>query len=211
MREAKIARYEIIIAEDGSKDGTLEEAKAISRKDKKVRVLHSARRLGKGGAIMHAFSNSKGDVFAFLDADGATNPGQLGQLIFRARTAGIAVGSRYLRESSSKRKNRRFFVSKIYNFLLRFLFGSKVTDHSCGFKAFRADVARRLCKSVRDKKWFWDPEALILAQRWGYGVEEVRVEWKEKPDTQFRLVSDSFYIAGSIARLWLDLAFSKEK
>jgi hypothetical protein len=200
-----VGTFEIIIAEDGSADGTHAEARALARADRRIRVLHSGRRLGKGGAICSAFGKARGKLFVFLDADGATNADHVGELVGAARKAGIAVGSRYLPQSRAQRSIQRRIFSSGYNFLVDLFFGSKISDHQCGFKAIRSDIAPGLCRQTWDRKWFWDTEMLILAQRQGIKVAEVPVEWREQNDTQFRLGRDIYYMAKSMARLWLRL------
>ncbi|MEA2354708.1 MAG: hypothetical protein QOD61_837, partial [Solirubrobacteraceae bacterium] len=58
------------------------------------------------------------------------------------------------------------------------------TDAQCGFKAIRADVARRLVPAVADETWFFDTELLILAQRARLRIHEVPVDWVEDPDSR---------------------------
>lgn len=205
LRRSKIRSFEIILCEDGSTDGTYEEAAALSRKFKFVRLCHEKSRTGKGGAICRGFSASHGKLIAFLDADLATSPANLDDLLFAAKKSGIAVGSRYLKSSRSQRSISRIFASTSYNWLVRFLLGSKLSDHQCGFKAFRRDVALMLCRETIDRSWFWDTEALVVAQRRGINVVEVPVSWREQGDTTIRLWRDVTYLAASVFGLWLRL------
>jgi glycosyltransferase involved in cell wall biosynthesis len=199
------ADYEIIIAEDGSTDGTLEAAKAISKKNPRVKISHQPRRGGKGAAICRGFRASKGGIVAFLDADQATRTSQLCELVRAAQRSGIAVGSRYLKNSVATRSAERLIASRAYNSLVRLLLGSRLSDHQCGFKAFQRGIALKLCGQVRDRQWFWDTEALVLAQREGFRIEEVAVSWHEQKDTKVRVGRDTLAMLSGLARLWLRL------
>jgi glycosyltransferase involved in cell wall biosynthesis len=66
--------YEIIIAEDGSSDGTEAVASRIASSNDRIRHLHSDDRLGRGKALIEAIRAARGDVILFCDADMATHP-----------------------------------------------------------------------------------------------------------------------------------------
>jgi hypothetical protein len=63
------------------------------------------------------------------------------------------------------------------------------TDAQCGFKAIRADAARRLLPHVLDEGWFFDTELLMLAQRDGLRIHEVAVDWVEDPGSRVDIVA----------------------
>ena len=69
--------------------------------------------------------------------------------------------------------------------------GSRLSDHQCGFKAFRKDLILPVIKEVEERGWFWDTELLVRAQRNGLEVKEIPIEWKEAPNSRFRLLHDS--------------------
>jgi glycosyltransferase AglD len=69
--------YEIIIAEDGSTDGTDKKAAALSEKMSFVKHLHAEKRLGRGKALKNAFQESSGEILVYMDVDLATDVGQL--------------------------------------------------------------------------------------------------------------------------------------
>jgi hypothetical protein len=83
---------------------------------------------------------------------------------------------------------RRDLISRCYNRLLRLTLGARFTDAQCGFKAIRADVARRLVPAVADETWFFDTELLVLAQRARLRIHEVPVDWVEDPDSSVDIV-----------------------
>jgi hypothetical protein len=205
--------YEIIIAEDGSTDGTDRIAAEIASSDSKIRHLHSDERLGKGKALVEAFRQSDGDILVYLDVDLSTDMQHLRQLIDSIAVEGysVATGSRLMRESKTERPFKRAIASKVYNFLVRFLLGSKLHDHQCGFKAFKRDALMEMVKHVKDKHWFWDTEVLVLAQRMGYAVKEFPVRWKQSRDTKVRFGRDILYMFSQIIRMWSEGIKSSRK
>ena len=136
--------YEIIIAEDGSTDGTDKLAAAFAEKYLFVRHVHGEKRLGRGIALKNAFKQSNGKVLVYMDLDLATDLEHLKSLVDAVASEGydLATGSRMLPESNAKRSGTRYIASKTYNFMVRAVWGSKVKDHQCGFKAFTARAAK---------------------------------------------------------------------
>ncbi len=190
--------FEIIISEDGSTDRTREIAKSLESDD--ITVLHNSVRMGKGAAIQTAISHTRSNIVIFMDADLASNPGHVKELVglLESGTA-IVIGSRYLDGSKTKRTMVRHVASRGFNFLVRLLLGSKLTDHQCGFKAFRKDLILPLLDEVEDGKWFWDTELLVRAQRKGLKIAEIPIEWTEDNDSRFRIFEDTLHMAYSIA------------
>jgi len=189
--------FEIILSEDGSTDRTAEIADSLE--NNKIIVLHNGGRKGKGAAIKNAVSRAKGDIVLFMDADLASNPKYTKQLLkpFENDVA-IVSGSRYHKESKTQRTPLRHFASKSFNFLVKIMLNSKLSDHQCGFKAFRKDAVLPLINDIEDTKWFWDTELLVRAQRKGLKIVEVPIEWKEEPDSKFRLLDDTYHMAKSL-------------
>jgi len=197
--------YEIIIAEDGSTDGTDKKADELAQKLPYVRHLHNEKRLGRGRALKNSFKQSNGNVLIYMDVDLATDLKHLRQLIDAVTVEGylLATGSRMLSQSKVKRTFTRNFVSMVYNFMVRLFLGSKVKDHQCGFKAFQRDMLLPLLDEVNANHWFWDTETLVRAQRRGYKVKEIPVKWESIRETKVRLFKDSLDMGWQIFALWL--------
>ena len=201
LKSAGISDFEIIIAEDGSRDGSFEEANRLWRKYPFVKVTHANKRTGRGSAVCRGFSQAAGDMVAYIDADQATETSHLPELVAAAKRTGVATGSRYLQSSNASRGVRRLFFSRVFNWLVRAILGSRVSDHQCGFKAFRKAVAKSLCAKSRERHWLWDTEVLVLAQRQGLAVSEIPVVWREQGDTTVRLKNDIWDMFWGIIRL----------
>ncbi len=198
--------FEIIIAEDGSTDGTDKIAEALAIERSYVRHLHSDTRLGRGRALKHAFQLAKGDILVYIDVDLATDIAHLKELIGYIRAGyDIATGSRMLKGSDVKRSLTRLIASKGFNLLTRVILRSSLRDHQCGFKAFKRDSLFAILDEIRDDHWFWDTELLIRAQRAGYKIKEFPVRWRSPSDTKVDMRRDVFGMAYQIFRLWREL------
>jgi glycosyltransferase AglD len=199
--------YEIIIAEDGSSDGTAERSEELAQKYPYVRHIHRDKRLGRGTALKNAFKQSYGKVIVYMDLDLATNLRTLKPLVEAITVEGydFSTGSRMLPQSKVERSLRRSISSKTYNFLVRRMLGSKLKDHQCGFKAFKRDPVLQLLEEVDATHWFWDTEILVRAQRHGFKVKEIPVEWQSGKGTKVNLLKDSWNMFRQVMKLWWKL------
>ncbi len=204
--------FEIIIAEDGSTDGTAERAEELAQKNQFVRHIHRDQRLGRGTALNNAFEQSRGEVLVYMDLDLATDISFLKPLVEAITLEGydFSTGSRMLPESKAERTFSRSISSKTYNFLVRHMLGSKLRDHQCGFKAFKRDAVLSLLDEIEAKHWFWDTEILVRAQKHGFSVKEIAVEWKSGKGTKVNLFKDSWNMFRQIMKLWWKLKIRKK-
>ncbi len=195
--------YEVIIAEDGSSDGTDKIAEQLSEAHKEVRLLHSDERLGRGRALNRAFKQAKGEIIVYMDVDLATDIEYLRPLIYSIRDGNdIATGSRLLPGSKVKRSRRRRMTTWSYNALIRLLFDTSVRDHQCGFKAFNRRRTLEILDEVKDTHWFWDTEVLVIGARHGYRVGEIPINWVEGRETKVDLLGDSLNMGAKALSLW---------
>ena len=199
--------YEIIIAEDGSTDGTDKLAAAFAEKYAFVKHIHREKRLGRGAALKNAFKQSSGEVLVYMDLDLATDLKHLESLVDTVASEGydLATGSRMLPESNVRRSGTRHIASKTYNFMVRAVLGSKIKDNQCGFKAFRREPLIQLLCEVGANQWFWDTEIIVRAYRRGYKVKEIPVSWKGGRETKVRLLQDSLNMGWQVFSLWWHL------
>ncbi len=201
--------FEILVAEDGSTDGSAEYVRAIEQTDPRIHLLHSDQRLGRGRALNRAFTAARGTIVCYYDVDLATDMQHLSEVIGAIREGfDIATGSRLLPESDIVRTGGREIASRGYNLLVRTILGSKQYDHQCGFKAFNRARLLPLLDTVDDRHWFWDTEVLVRGARAGYRILEIPVRWRQGPGTTVRR-KDVVDMGSAILRLWWSLHVSK--
>jgi glycosyltransferase involved in cell wall biosynthesis len=203
-------QFELIVAEDGSTDGSASLVREYELKDPRIRLLHSDERLGRGKALNRAITESGGSIVCYYDVDLATDIRHLPELITSIREgADIATGSRLIPGSDIVRTGGREIASRSYNFLVRLFLGSRIYDHQCGFKTFNKEKVVRILPAVRSNHWFWDTELLVRAQRNGLIVQEFPVRWRAGKGTTVK-ITDIFEMGSSILRLWWQIHVSKD-
>jgi glycosyltransferase involved in cell wall biosynthesis len=194
--------WRIVIADNASTDATLALARSIAFELPHTTVLHLDRK-GRGRALWAAWSASAADVLCYMDVDLSTDLRALLPLV-SALISGhseIAIGSRLAPGSRVVRGAKRELISRSYNRILRLALGARFSDAQCGFKAIRADAARRLLPAIEDQGWFFDTELLILAQRRGMRIHEVAVDWVDDPDSRVDILSTAMTDLRGVLRL----------
>jgi glycosyltransferase involved in cell wall biosynthesis len=182
--------WRIVIADNASTDATLPLARELAAALERTTVLHLERK-GRGRALRTAWSASDADVLCYMDVDLSTDLRALPPLI-SALASGhseVAIGTRLAPGSRGVRGRKRELISRSYNRLLRVTLKARFSDAQCGFKAIRADAARRLLPQIADQGWFFDTELLICAQRHGMRIHEVAVDWIDDPDSRVDILS----------------------
>ncbi len=180
--------YQIIIADNGSTDGTRRVAAMLTEHFPAVRVVCLPEK-GRGRALKQAWLQSRADIVSYMDIDLSTNLDAFVPMITPLVTgdAAIAVGSRLMEESQTTRGLKRDIISRCYNRLIRWTMRTKFVDAQCGFKAMRRDAAQQLLPHVKDTAWFFDTELLIKAEYEGYMIHEEPVEWIEDTDSRVHI------------------------
>jgi putative flippase GtrA len=180
--------WRITIVDNASTDGTWFHAARLARDEDHVRALHLDRK-GRGLALRTAWSASDAEIVAYMDVDLSTGLDALLPLVapLVSGHSDVAIGSRLSSGSSVARRPKRELISRSYNAILRGAFATRFRDAQCGFKAMRADVARRLLPHVEDDAWFFDTELLLLAEHNGLRIHEVPVDWIDDADSRVQI------------------------
>jgi glycosyltransferase involved in cell wall biosynthesis len=192
----------ITIADNASTDGTWSVAMRLAAELPNVRPLHLNEK-GRGRALAAAWLTSDARVVAYMDADLSTNLSALLPLVAPVLSghSDVSIGSRLAPGARIARGIKRELISRAYNMLLRLSLGVRFRDAQCGFKALRADVARRLLPEVQNRNWFFDTELLVVAERAGLRIHELEVDWADDPDSRVDIVATAMEDLRGIWRL----------
>ncbi|HEX4734018.1 MAG TPA: bifunctional glycosyltransferase family 2/GtrA family protein [Thermoleophilaceae bacterium] len=195
--------WQVVIADNASDDRTLEVAQQLSDELDGIEVLHVPRK-GRGRALRAAWLASPARVVAYMDVDLSTDLRALLPLVapLISGHSDLAIGTRLARSARVRRGPKRELISRSYNMILRTFLRARFSDAQCGFKAVRADVARRLLPAIVDQGWFFDTELLVLAQRDGLRIHEVPVDWVDDSDSRVDLVQTAVTDLRGVARLF---------
>ena len=183
----KLDRYELIVVDDGSADGT----EAVVREFADVRYLRNEVNRGKGETVKRGMLEAELDTVLFSDVDLST-PIEEALALLDALDGGadVAIGSRrFDGEKQVRRSWPRKLMAWGWRTLVHVLVLKGIHDTQCGFKMFRSKAAREVLALQRLEGWAFDVEVLYLARRLGYSIVEVPVEWHEAGDSRLGLFS----------------------
>lgn len=210
--------YEVIIVDDGSKDGTTKVGLAYCKKFgcDKVRVLTLAKNRGKGGAVRMGMLRSRGEILLFADADGATTFSEYLKVEKSLKSLcsdesdlsealAISCGSRAHLEQESVATRSLFRTVLMYGFhFLVWLFAVRgIKDTQCGFKLLTRRASRILFNSLHVERWAFDVEMLYVAQSLGIPIDEVAVEWNEIEGTKMTPILSWIEMGFDLFVIWL--------
>ena len=187
--------YEILVSADGN-DDTREKVARLAAVDNRVSVLGNAQRGGKGRAIRNAVMRARGEIVGFVDADYKTPIDEIEKILpWFDDGFDIVFGSRALFQSriENPQKWYRRVGSWGFKIAMHLIVGLwHVGDTQCGFKFYRARVARDLFRRMRIDGYMFDVDLLYLASHSGYDMKEVGIRWRDDGDSRLALVSGNW-------------------
>lgn len=176
--------YEIIVANDGSKD----ETSTVARSFEGVRVIDLHPNRGKGGAVKAGMLAAAGRYVLFTDSDESTPIAEVDKLLeaLEADRCDMAIGSRGVPGAKVQEPQAwyRALASKLFGLAAKILCVHGVYDTQCGFKCMKREVAQRVFPQVTSASAIFDIEMLVVATREGFRVAELPVKWTHDPDTR---------------------------
>ncbi len=188
LRQQKFS-WEVIISDDGSTDNSRDLVKELIGSRKGFRLVENNHG-GKPAAVWSGIKQSRGKYVLFTDMDQSAPLPEVVKLMPYFEKYDIVIGSR-----GSERKNFnliRKVGSVVFRLIRQYLlsFLRDIEDTQCGFKSFRAEVAKEIFPYLQFfhqkkeiKGWkvtSFDAELLFIAEKFGYRIKEVPVEWKDR-------------------------------
>lgn len=135
--------YELIMVDDGSRDGSWEVIQALAKKNNNIRGISFRRNYGKSAALYCGFEAAAGRVVVTMDADLQDSPEEIPEMYSMITGQGydIVSGWKQHRQDNKLTKN---LPSKLYNATARMITGLKLHDMNCGLKAYRNEVVKNI-------------------------------------------------------------------
>ena len=198
---------EIVVVENGSSDNTFEIANEMRATIQNLVVVHENQR-GKGWAVKRGMQIAKGEYRFICDADLSMPIEELPRFFPpQLENAVVAIASR--EAPGAVRYNEpgyRHFIGRIFNWMVRMLILPGLQDTQCGFKCFRADVVEKVFPLVTISGWTFDVEALFIARRLGYKIEEIAIPWYYNSHSNIRVFRDSLQMGTDLIKIrWKSL------
>ena len=197
FNKAKINKsYEFIFVDDGSTDNT---AKKISqfidkiKKNKhKYKLIKSTDNFGKGNALKLGVKAAKNNWIFTMDADLSVDIFQTIKWFkkYSFKSDHAYFGSRNHPLSTQKYKYYRKFIGDTFQYLIFLFIDKNIKDTQCGFKLYKAKIAKSIFNQIYDNGFIHDVEVVLIASRENYNLKELPVKWIHKSNSKLNLFKD---------------------
>ncbi len=202
--------YEILVVNDGSKDGTARAASSMESEIKNLRLIDRKKNMGKGYTVREGMLASYGKIRLFADADNATDISHFERMrplfdqgydiVICSRDPKDALGAK---QAVAQVWWKRL-LGNMGNLYIQWMAVPGIWDTQCGFKAFRDFAAEKIFSASKINRWAFDVEALALAKKFGYKIGIIPANWVNDPKTTvsfmayFRTLWEVFKIRRSL-------------
>ncbi len=193
---------EVLVVENASTDRTAELAEGYARESDAVRLIRTPER-GKGLAVRLGMLAGRGEYRFMCDADLSMPIEEVNRFLPpMLADFDVAVGSREVR--GAVRYNEpmeRHLGGRLVNLAIRSLILPQFQDTQCGFKCFRGAIVEDLFGRQTLTGWSFDIELLFVAQRLGYRVVEIPIDWYYRPESKVSALPDALRMLEDIFRI----------
>ena len=199
--------YEVVVVNDGSADYTAEVLDELARRYERVRVIHHPQNRGYGGALRTGFASATKELIFYTDGDAQYDPHELRLLVPEMRE-GIDLVNGWKIERSDPL--HRIIIGRIYQYIIKFLFGLKLKDVDCDFRLMRRSIFDQV--QLESDSGVICVELMKKIQDAGFGMTEVPVHHFHRAygKSQFFNFRRLFRVGIDLMKLWWRLVLKKE-
>jgi glycosyltransferase involved in cell wall biosynthesis len=181
LKETEGWDKEVIVVNDGSRDGTSQRLEKFSDK---IILLNNDKNYGKGFSLGKGFKIASGDIVIIQDADLEYDPSDYGKLlapILENKTE-IVFGSRNIAEGNFSPSKLYLFGGKFLTGFFNFIFKTKFTDINTGYKVFKKEVLGGI--EFKENRFAFCEEFTAKAVRKGFSIVEVPIKYSGRTISQ---------------------------
>jgi glycosyltransferase involved in cell wall biosynthesis len=174
--------FQLIVVLNGCRDNTLGVVQKVARDFPSVSWLDFPAPIGKGGALIEGLKLAKqGDLIGYVDADGATAPAAVWELLRHIGEADCVIGSRWLPGSvlMQAQPKLRQFASRCFHLIVELFFWLHVKDTQCPCKLMRSDAVEKIHSTLHIADLAFDVNLLVSLKRTGFKILEVPIAWTD--------------------------------
>jgi glycosyltransferase involved in cell wall biosynthesis len=206
FRENYQGKFQLVVVLNGCRDDTIGVVKRAAAELPALSFVDIKEPIGKGGALIEGLRLAPlADVIGYIDADGATPPHALHDLVKRIGEADCVIGSRWLPGSvlHVEQNNRRRFISRGFHLIVEMLFHMRIRDTQCGAKVMRRQAVEKIHANLRIADMAFDINLLYALKRAGFKILEIPTEWTDKAGSKVAYFRTSLVMFLSAVRVRL--------
>jgi glycosyltransferase involved in cell wall biosynthesis len=208
FQEQYRGKFELVVVLNGCRDNTLGVVKGVAANYPTIRALDFPDPIGKGGALIEGLKLAPtADIIGYVDADGASPPNAVHELVKLIDKADCVIGSRWLPGAKLHQAQTkvRQFVSRCFHVIVEILLRMHIKDTQCPCKVIRRTAVEKIHSSLRIADLAFDVNLLYSLKHAGFTVLEVPTEWTDKIGSKVTssLFRSSFTMFLSVVRIRL--------
>jgi len=196
--------WEVIVVIDGGPKAAADQARAAAGTRGNVRVIENDTNRGKGYSVRRGFADARGKRLVFIDADLSLPVEGLDAMLSRFDLgADVVIASRTAPGSrvEGAPPAMRDVMSRVFNVAVQTLAVPGISDTQCGFKGFTAHAAKKIFSVAQSDRFGFDVEALYLARRYGFRIDEMPVICRYRGGSSVSRVSDGVRMFVDVLRI----------
>jgi len=198
-------KSEVIVVDDGSEDRTAQVVEEMMAELPNLSLIRTEHR-GKGHAVKRGMLAGRGDYLFICDADLSMPIEELYKFLPPALEGyDVAIASREV--AGARRYDEpsyRHFMGRVFNWIVRLFAVRGFQDTQCGFKCFRREAARDVFTYQTMDGWGFDVEVLFIAQKRGYKIVEVPINWYYSANSRIHPMRDSIGMFTEVIKIRLN-------
>jgi glycosyltransferase involved in cell wall biosynthesis len=190
--------WEILVVDNASQDSTRQKVAQFTEKYGSIKAIFHPRNLGYGASTKTGLHAAKGDIIIVMDSDGQHTAKDISRFISKINEGyGLVVGWK------KKRKDPflRVLLSNVYNMLFRLIFGIRLHDVDCGYKAYDKSLAKGIKLEYTTVPN--GTEICAKAAAMGYRIAEIEVH--HFPRKKGKSIYSPYHLAKTVLRTFLSL------
>ena len=173
--------YEIIVVDDNSTDGTIEEIKELQKFQKNLHLYVREKPLGIGSAHIKGYNHAQGDLIISMDADLSHPPEKIPEFIAKINSEfDMVVSSRYVPGGSTDKNLKFYLISKMGGYYLSIMLRIKILDFTTGYRAIKRELWQKIKDYKYSKKNVFLIESIYYAHKHGAKLAEIPIFFKER-------------------------------
>jgi glycosyltransferase involved in cell wall biosynthesis len=196
---------EVVVVDDGSEDGTAQVVEEMMTELPILSLIRTEHR-GKGHAVKRGMLAGRGEYLFICDADLSMPIEELYKFLPPVLEGyDVAIASREIPGARRyDEPSHRHFMGRVFNWMVRLFAVRGFQDTQCGFKCFRREAARDVFTCQTMDGWGFDVEVLFIAQKRGYVIVEVPINWYYSANSRIHPVRDSVGMFTEVLKIRLN-------